>query len=509
LFQIVKNLLKISKMFTIPLAFFKISSTGESGDGAGDGGGIDTSSNPQSFEDLVTTNYSKKIDAGDLYITPNGNKFFLISSAVNSSTPAKIHEYSMSTNWQPSTSGTASTYVLATHSGSVKYFQAFTFNDDGTKLFAISRQYGSSAECDIWRWTLSTGFDTSTSSFDGTTRLAKSGGRAFRIESVNFNDDGSKVFMLNRKSNNSYVAKHIIYEISLNTAYDVSELSNKDISTYCDASIDLETLFSILDSYSFRFADSGKYIYMMGHYSTTEKFGAIIDISSSPYDISSVTSSNLLEYTPNSNIELYMLKPLYTSSNPKFFMDTLHSTSNIFLNSQYYVYSRQFNGTNPFSGQSVTPYYEYNIVVTQVSRYAGIAEITEIYFVDDEGAPQYLYEIKAVLGGSTSVPSGTGYSAGDEVTIPINNYQKEAQSGRLVWASPNAGVNDTLLTMKVPAYYTPSSNMAGITIYWSMQARRPAIKITDNSGTTLGTDTRGGSNTTIRPHMRTIYFTYP
>ena len=464
----------------------------------------------QLFSDLSVSNYTKSVDNGgfDLYFTPSGNKFYTISNAVNTSNSGRIYEYTMTTNWQPSTSGSPSIYTLVNYNGSVKYFNSFTFNSDGSKLFVIGRQNGSSKECDIWRYSLSTGYDVSSASFDGTTRLAKSGGRAFRIESINFNDDGSKVFMLNKGSNSNYVSFNGIYEITLSSSYDLTELSNKDISTYCDASLDFDTLLSTSEPMSFRFADSGKYIYITGYYSSTEFTGIIIDISSSAYDISGVTSSNILENTSNTDTELYMLKPLYNSSLPKIFMEPLNSNSSIFLNTGTYVYSREFNGNNPFSGQSVTPYYEYNIIVTQVTHSNGIAGLTEVHFVDSEGAPRYLYDLEAVLGGATSVPSGTGYSAGDSVSIPINNYQQEATSGRLVWPASNAGVNDMLLTLKVPAYYTPSNDMGGIRIYWEMQARRPAVKITDSNGNVLGTDSRGSTNTSVRPHARTIYFSY-
>ena len=89
--------------------------------------------------------------------------------------------------------------------------RGLTFNNDGTKMFVI----GWTGD-DVNEYTLSTGFDVSTSSFVDSFSITNTvPGKENDPRDVKFNSNGTKMFVLGR-------ANDKVYEYTLSTGFDVS-----------------------------------------------------------------------------------------------------------------------------------------------------------------------------------------------------------------------------------------------------------------------------------------------
>ena len=95
--------------------------------------------------------------------------------------------------------------------------RGLTFNNDGTKMFVI----GWTGD-DVNEYTLSTGFDVSTSSFVDSFSITNTvPGKENDPRDVKFNSNGTKMFVLGR-------ANDKVYEYTLSTGFDVSSASFVD-----------------------------------------------------------------------------------------------------------------------------------------------------------------------------------------------------------------------------------------------------------------------------------------
>ena len=235
----------------------------------------------------------------------NGSKLFILDSSVTNS----VVEYDLSTNYDISTI----TYNSVTHNidpSSKTFDQCFIFGDNGTKLYTtgfnnstiaahtLSTPYDlttltylvekrlNSANSDggpglninngasfmwletsldgtkffvslasgIYRINLSTAWNITSASYDGTNNLILSNfGLSFSDPvSFGFGVGGTKLYMFNR-------ASRTIYQFNLKSAYDFSEASidsvNYDLS-YLDSTTSTFTLFDQANAQSFYYANS-------------------------------------------------------------------------------------------------------------------------------------------------------------------------------------------------------------------------------------------------------------
>ena len=137
----------------------------------------------------------------------DGTKMFVAGDGDND-----INEYTLTTGFDVSTSSFVDSFDV---SGQERSPTDITFNNDGTKMF-VSGQNGS----DINEYTLSTGFDVSTAS--PVDSFATSGGTTEHYpHDLAFNADGTKMFVTGTFSD------HVI-EYTLTTGFDVSTASFVD-----------------------------------------------------------------------------------------------------------------------------------------------------------------------------------------------------------------------------------------------------------------------------------------
>ena len=145
----------------------------------------------------------------------------------------------------------------------------FTFNDTGSKLFVLD----TGADVVI-PYTLSTEFDLSTATYDGTTfGIATQDNRP---EDIMFNNDGSKFYVYGGISN-------VVYQYSLSTAYDLSTLSYDNVS--------FSFSFQNSNPNSVAFNNDGTKLFMCGtSYATVYQDATVYQYEVAvAYDLSNVT----------------------------------------------------------------------------------------------------------------------------------------------------------------------------------------------------------------------------
>ena len=145
----------------------------------------------------------------DIEFNSDGTKMFIASYSRDT-----VREYALSTAFDITTMSYTRELSIA---GPYSNIQGLTFNNDGTKLFAIEL-YGHVAE-----YHLTTGYDLSTASYDSV--WTGTGYYTGGFQDVNFNDDGTKMYLI------SY-ADDRIRQYTLSTGFDVSTTSSSYSSFY-------------------------------------------------------------------------------------------------------------------------------------------------------------------------------------------------------------------------------------------------------------------------------------
>ena len=166
---------------------------------------------------------SKSIAAATYYgltFNNDGTKMYALKSA---NTNSVVIEFILSTAYDISTATenqTKNIYV----DGSLIATQV-VFNNDGTKMFIVN--HGNQKEIDYW--SLTTAFDISTATHDGAFSIS---GQEARANSIAFNNDGTRMFVAGAGGNDKL---HRIHEYSLSTGFDLSStvthLNTEDLSS--------------------------------------------------------------------------------------------------------------------------------------------------------------------------------------------------------------------------------------------------------------------------------------
>ncbi len=140
-----------------------------------------------------------------LAFNTDGTKMF-----VTNVTNDDIDEYTLSTGFDVSTASYDSNFSVASQDGGP---QGIAFNTDGTKMFIGGKDNGK-----VFEYTLSTGFDVSTASFvDGFSISSQE----THISDLAFSTDGTKMFIVGTNSTS-------VFEYNLSTGFDVSTASYVD-----------------------------------------------------------------------------------------------------------------------------------------------------------------------------------------------------------------------------------------------------------------------------------------
>lgn len=162
--------------------------------------------------DVSTASYSQSFsiagqetEALGLAFNPSGTKMFVCGNAGQD-----VNEYTLSTGYDVSTASFVDSFSV---SGQDTSPNGIAFNSDGTKMF-IAGNTGR----DINEYTLSPGYDVSTSSFVDSFSVAS---QALHVTGVGFNSDGTQMFFTDATT---------IYKYTLTTGFDVSTATYSNVS---------------------------------------------------------------------------------------------------------------------------------------------------------------------------------------------------------------------------------------------------------------------------------------
>jgi 6-phosphogluconolactonase (cycloisomerase 2 family) len=125
-----------------------------------------------------------------------------------------VYQYSLTTGFDVSTGSYDSVSFSVASQESAPF--AITFNTDGTKMYVLG-----DGNDTAYQYSLTTGFDVSTASYDNVSFNFTS--QSTGPQSIVFNTDGTKMFMSGPNSD-------IVYQYSLSTAFDVSTASYNSVS---------------------------------------------------------------------------------------------------------------------------------------------------------------------------------------------------------------------------------------------------------------------------------------
>ena len=172
--------------------------------------------------------------ANSIEFNTDGTKLFMLGQGQD-----LVNEYALSTGFDLSTATFTVSFDISAQEN-LPY--GLAFNNDGTKMYITGWQGD-----DINEYTLTTGFDLSTSSYS---QLFSVSDQATRPSAVQFNSDGTVMFVLNGHDDPT------IFQYTLTTAFDVSTASYSSKS------------FSVLDQETkargFCFGDNGTQLYVTG-----------------------------------------------------------------------------------------------------------------------------------------------------------------------------------------------------------------------------------------------------
>jgi len=167
--------------------------------------------------DLSTASYdSVSLDVSsedatptDVAFKPDGTKMYVVGFSNKS-----IHQYTLSTGWDLDTASYDSISFSVSSQGSSPMGVAFKPN--GTKMYVI----GNSSDA-VHQYTLSTGWDLSTASYDSISFYLQSEDDS--PSSVAFKPNGTKMYVVGKISD-------AIHQYTLSTAWDLSTASYDSIS---------------------------------------------------------------------------------------------------------------------------------------------------------------------------------------------------------------------------------------------------------------------------------------
>jgi DNA-binding beta-propeller fold protein YncE len=139
----------------------------------------------------------------------NGTKMYMVGSASDT-----VHQYTLSTGFNLSTASYNS--VSFSIAGQDTQPRSIAFNTDGTKMFILGDTNRS-----VFQYTLSTGFDLSTASYDSVSFSVS--GQDTDPHGIAFNTNGTKMFMVGSTSDT-------VHQYTLSTGFNLSTASYDSVS---------------------------------------------------------------------------------------------------------------------------------------------------------------------------------------------------------------------------------------------------------------------------------------
>lgn len=162
-----------------------------------------------SYDSVSFSIFSQDNTPYGLAFNDDGTKMYLVGGQNDT-----IFQYSLSTGFDLSTASYDSVSLDVSSQDNTPY--GITFNNDGTKMYLVGGQNDSA-----YQYSLSTGFDLSTASYDSVSVSVSS--QDTGPFDLAFNTDGTKMYMAG-------ISNDTVYQYSLSTAFDLSTLSYDSIS---------------------------------------------------------------------------------------------------------------------------------------------------------------------------------------------------------------------------------------------------------------------------------------
>ena len=154
------------------------------------------------FVDSFSTN-AQESQPLDVAFNTNGTKMFIVGGAGQD-----INEYTLSTGFDVSTSTFVDSFSVSSQDTDP---QGLSFNLDGTKMFVLGDTNNS-----VYQYTLSTGFDVSTASYDSVSFSVAS--QETNAQGLAFNTNGTKMFVV------GYIGDDV-NQYALSSGFDLSTAS--------------------------------------------------------------------------------------------------------------------------------------------------------------------------------------------------------------------------------------------------------------------------------------------
>jgi len=197
----------------------------------------------------------------------SGTKMYMVGYSGDS-----VYQYSLSTGFDLSTASYDSVSLSVSSQETAP--RDLTFNNDGTKMYVVGN-----AQRSAHQYTLSTAFDLSTASYDSVSfNFATQDTTPYDII---FNSDGTKMYMAGGTNKT-------IFQYSLSTAFDLSTVSYDSVSF--DVSSNLDSIYSIA------FNSDGTKMYVVDGVTTdsVNQYGlsTAFDLSTASYDNVSFSVTN-------------------------------------------------------------------------------------------------------------------------------------------------------------------------------------------------------------------------
>jgi flagellin-like protein len=229
---------------------------------SGDTGGDDSGGTSSLFTPITEYSYngdSERLDVSSQDSSPQGISFNNDGSKlyVSGYSNANVYEYDLSTPYDVSTASFVDSLDISSQDSIP---QGMALNNDGSKLYIIGQ-----SNANVYEYDLSTPYDISTGSFSGNSLDVSSEDNY--PNSMSFNDDGSKLYVLGEDNNN-------VLEYDLSTPYDIST------GSFSGNSLDVSSEDALPRSMAFN--DDGSKLYIGG---SSDANVLEYDLST-PYDIS-------------------------------------------------------------------------------------------------------------------------------------------------------------------------------------------------------------------------------
>lgn len=207
---------------------------------------------------------SKSLDVSSQDNVPSGIAFNSdgTKAFIAGDTNDTIYQYSLSTAYDISTATYDSVSFSVSSEGSAR---DLCFKPDGTKMLVIS-----SSNDTIFQYSLSTGFDLSTASYDSVSLSI--GSKDTNPQAVQFNDDGTSLYFVGSQNDT-------VYQYDMSSAY--------DLSTASDASKSFSVTSQEGSPQGLFFKPDGTKFYVVGASSDTVyqySLSTAFDMSTASYD---------------------------------------------------------------------------------------------------------------------------------------------------------------------------------------------------------------------------------